>query len=157
MRLTDVLVAGRILVDLDGGFVHGKVDALRLLSSLLAPAVGAPKHQIEELLSDRERVQSTGIGDGVGIPHAFIESAPRQEAALLLCPLGVPFDAIDGQNCTILFGVVGPRRPGEHLKLLARISRMLRDADTRSRLVHSTDAEAAYELIRNHDEAMGAA
>jgi PTS system nitrogen regulatory IIA component len=144
-------------VDLDGGFVHGKVDALRLLSSMLAPAVGVPKEQIEKLLTEREAVQSTGIGDGVGIPHAFIDSATRQEAALLLCPLGVPFDAIDGKRCTILFGVVGPRRPGEHLKILARISRMLRDGDTRSRLAHTADAEAAYQLILSHDEAMGAA
>ncbi len=157
MRLTDVLTVGRILVDLDGGFVHEKADALRLLSGILAPAVGAPERDIEKLLADREELQSTGIGDGVAIPHASVETADSQASALLLCPRGVPFDAIDGARCTIVFGVIGPRKAtGEHLRLLARISRMLRDVGTRQRLVESRDAQAAYQLLSQRDDTLGA-
>ncbi len=156
MGLSDIVKAERILVDADGGFVQEKIDALRLLASLLAPAVGAQKETLERLLTERERLQSTGIGDGVAIPHTSVDSAAVQAGALLLCPHGVPFESIDGQNCTIVFGVVGPKRAtGEHLRTLARISRLLRDADTRQRLVTSKDSEEAYRLIEAHDAATG--
>jgi PTS system nitrogen regulatory IIA component len=152
MRLTEILPAERILVDPSGGVVRDKADALRLLSHLLAPAVGVDEHAVEHLLSDRERLQSTGIGDGVAIPHASVEAAPGQAAALLLCPHGVPFDAIDGNHVTIIFGVVGPKRAtGEHLRTLARISRLLRDGGTRSRLATSDSAETAYRLIESQE------
>ena len=154
-RLTDILTETRILVDSDGGFVHDKTDALRLLASLLAPAVGTDKQTIEQLLAERERLQSTGIGDGVAIPHTSVESAPAQAAALLLCPRGVPFDAIDGESVSIIFGVVGPRRAtGEHLRILARISRLLRDQGTRARLLGAADSSEAFGLIEGQDESM---
>jgi nitrogen PTS system EIIA component len=154
-RLTDILTEHRILVDSDGGFVHDKTDALRLLASLLAPAVGSDKLTIEQLLAERERLQSTGIGDGVAIPHTSVDTAPNQAAALLLCPRGVAFDAIDGESVNIIFGVIGPKRAtGEHLRILARISRLLRDSDTRSQLLSSNDAAQAYQLIENQDTSL---
>lgn len=156
MRLSDIVSAERIVVDSDGGFVQEKIDAIRLLSHLVAPAVGASKEVLEKLLSERERLQSTGIGDGVAIPHTSVDTASAQAGALLLCPHGVPFDAIDGQKCTIVFGVVGPKRAtGEHLRTLARISRLLRDAETRDKLVHSSGSEEAYQLIVAHDAPLG--
>jgi PTS system nitrogen regulatory IIA component len=155
LRLGDLLSQDRIVVDADGGVVKGKPDALRILSHKLAPAVGTDHATIERLLADRERLQSTGIGDGVAVPHTSIESATRQAVALLLCPNGVPFDAIDGADVNIIFGVVGPRRAtGGHLRVLARISRLLRDAATRSQLVQSATAEAAHRLILQHDESL---
>ena len=136
------------------GSVKAKADALRILSQQLAPAVGTDAATIERLLSERERLQSTGIGDAVAVPHTSIDSATRQAVALLLCPQGVPFDAIDGEDVKIIFGVVGPRRAtGEHLRILARISRLLRDAATRSELAGSATAEAAFSLIEKHDTA----
>jgi PTS system nitrogen regulatory IIA component len=156
MRLTDILTKERILVDVDGGFVQQKIDALRVLAHLLSPAVGSSKESLVELLSAREKLQSTGIGDGVAIPHTSVDSAPGQAAALLLCPLGVPFDAIDGETCTIVFGVVGPKRAtGEHLRTLARISRLLRDADTRKRLISAASSEEAFGLIEAQDNVLG--
>lgn len=155
MQLTDILTVDRILVDSDGGFVQDKGDALRILAHMLAPVVGADHATIENLLTERERLQSTGIGDGVAIPHTSIEAAPGQSAALLVCPLGVPFDAIDGAKVNIVFGVVGPRRAtGEHLRILARISRLLRDASARERLVRSATPEEVLQLIRTQDSAL---
>lgn len=156
MRLCDILSAERILVDADGGFVREKRDAMRLLARLLAPAAGVDQSRVEEILVAREKLQSTGIGDGVAIPHASCDEAPAQAAALLLCPHGVAFDAIDGGEVTIVFGVVGPRRAtGDHLRTLARISRLLRDAATRERLAHSTTADGAFKLIADQDSSMG--
>ena len=155
LRLSSLLTEDRILVDSDGGFVRTKVDALRLLSEKLAPAIGADHSTVERLLAEREKLQSTGIGDGVAVPHTSIEIATHQAVALLLCPNGVPFEAIDGADVNIIFGVVGPRRAtGEHLRILARISRLLRDASTRAELVNSPSAEAAFHLIRKHDESL---
>lgn len=127
MQLSDILPIQRVLVDSNGLVISNKDSALRVLAELIAPALSAVDDDVYRLLADREKLQSTGIGDGVAIPHASAESAVHQAAALLLCRQGVPFEAIDGYPVKIVFGVVGPRRAtGEHLKTLARISRVLR-------------------------------
>jgi nitrogen PTS system EIIA component len=152
MRLCDILTPERIRVDGDGAQIHDKEAAIRVLSELLSSAVGVEQQTLDRLLMERERLQSTGIGDGVAIPHTSVDTAPGQAAALVLCPRGVPFDAIDGADVNIIFGVVGPKRAtGEHLKTLARISRLLRDPETRSALIHSPDALAAWRLIEARD------
>jgi nitrogen PTS system EIIA component len=148
MRLSEILNPERILVDIDGSVVRTKTDALHQLSELLSPAIGVEALEVEHLLLEREKLQSTGIGDGVAIPHCALDSAQAQALALLLCPRGVEFEAIDGEPVEIVFGVVGPKRAtGEHLRTLARISRLLRDEQTRIRLLASPNATAAYQLI----------
>jgi len=109
MRITDILPAQSIYVDDGGAIVRAKPDALRILSELLAPALGCEGQTIERLLAERERLQSTGIGDGVAIPHTSLEAAGRRAAALVVCPQGVPFDAIDGADVRIVLGVIGPK------------------------------------------------
>src|SRR5688572_33047351 len=152
MRLCDILTVDRIVIDGDGGFVRGKSDALRVLSELREPALHFEKARLEEHLVERERLQSTGIGDGVAIPHTALEEAEKQTGALLLCPRGVDFDAIDGAPVNIVFGVVGPKRDtGEHLRTLARISRLLRDENTRQSLISAASSEFAYQLIEARD------
>lgn len=151
MRLCEMLAAQRIHVDASGA-VSDKKEALRLLAEYIAPLVGSDEHALEDALAERERLQSTGIGDGVAIPHTAVDSAPGQAAALILCRKGVAFDSIDGEDVNIIFGVVGPKRStGEHLRALARISRLLRDPDVRRRLIESDDSEAAFQLISDHD------
>lgn len=151
MRLCEMLAAQRIHVDALGA-VSDKKEALHLLAEYLAPLVGSDEHALEEALAERERLQSTGIGDGVAIPHTAVDSAPGQAAALLLCRKGVPFDSIDGEKVNIIFGVVGPKRAtGEHLRALARISRLLRDSEVRRRLIESEDSAGAFQLISDHD------
>jgi PTS system nitrogen regulatory IIA component len=154
MRLSDILSVDRILVDIDGSVVKTKSEALGRLSSMLSPAIGVAPNEIEHLLLEREKLQSTGIGDGVAIPHCALESAQAQALALLLCPRGVEFEAIDGEPVEIVFGVVGPKRAtGEHLRTLARISRLLRDEQTRLRLLASPNPTAAYQLIDANENA----
>lgn len=154
MRLSDILTVDRILVDPDASVVKNKSEALRLLAQMLSPAIGVASGDIEHLLLEREKLQSTGIGDGVAIPHCAVEAAQAQALALLLCPRGLEFDAIDGEPVEIVFGVVGPKRAtGEHLRTLARISRLLRDEQTRVRLLASPNARAAYELIDANESA----
>ena len=152
MRLSDILSEQRILVDVGRSLAIDKAAALQQLGVLLAPVVGVGDTEVYRLLLEREKLQSTGIGDGVAIPHASSDDAPGQSAALLICPDGIEFEAIDGAPVHIVFGVIGPRKAtGEHLRTLARISRLLRDPATRSKLIASPDAAAAYELVVTQD------
>jgi PTS system nitrogen regulatory IIA component len=152
MRLCDILTIDRIVVDADGTQIADKSAALKKLAELLSPAVSVPAAEVLDLLLERERLQSTGIGDGVAIPHTALDHAEQQASALILCPRGVEFDAIDSKRVNIVFGVVGPKRAtGEHLRTLARISRLLRDDHTRSRLVSAGSREEVYGLIAAHD------
>jgi PTS system nitrogen regulatory IIA component len=153
MRLSDIITKDRILVDREGALPN-KAEALRALARLLGGAVSAPEAEVLALLLEREQLQSTGIGDGVAIPHSALEHAEAQAGALLLFPKGIDFDAIDGQPVHIVFGVVGPKRAtGEHLRTLARISRLLRDEGTRKQLANAESSEVAFELIESHDAA----
>src|SRR4051794_14029640 len=129
MILTEILSSDRVRVATRGSDLKSKDDALRALAELLGSGLSTPTGgDFYRVLCEREGLQSTGIGDGVAIPHGALENLGAQLAALLICPDGVPFDAIDGHPVHILFAVVGPKRAtGEHLKTLARISRLLRD------------------------------
>jgi PTS system nitrogen regulatory IIA component len=155
MRLSDILTTDRIVVDDDGGVVPDKAAALRLLAGMLGPAVAVEPARVETLLIERERLQSTGIGDGVAIPHATADTAAGHAAALLLCPSGVDFEAIDGAVVSIIFGVVAPKRSaGDHLKVLARISRLLRNERARVELVRSVSPGSALSFIESQENGM---
>ena len=158
MILTDILSSERVKVAVLGSGVESKDDALHALAKLLAS--GSPSTGVTDfyrVLAEREALQSTGIGDGVAIPHGALENLSGQLAALLICPAGIPFDAIDGAPVHILFAVVGPKRAtGEHLKTLARISRLLRDPSFREKLLASADRAQAYSLIRSAEEGRAA-
>jgi len=134
--------------------VHARIDgplekraAIETLASLLA-SERASEETIRQVLQEREDLQSTGIGEGVAIPHAALSELEAQSAALLIVPAGVSFDAIDGGNVFLLFSVIGPKRAtGEHLKTLARVSRLLRSKVFREQLIAAPDGPTAYELI----------
>jgi PTS system nitrogen regulatory IIA component len=104
--------------------------------------------EVERVLMEREQLQSTGIGEGVAIPHGALVQLDTQYAGLLIVPDGIDFAAIDGQSVNIIFAVIGPKRAtGEHLKTLARVSRLLRNKGFRERLIGSPSALAAHALI----------
>lgn len=152
MVLTNILTAKRIAIDLDGSRLTNSRAVLEELAELLSADGAADKEAVFKQLSDREKLQSTGIGDGVAIPHTAVQSVSSQKAALLLCPSGVEFDAIDSQPVRIFFGVIGPKSAAsEHLKILARVSRLLRSPETRRRLLESDGPEQAYSLIEEHE------
>lgn len=154
MQLSEILSTQRILIDPTGDSSQRKDTILLRLAELLSPEVGLPPEEIRLPLEQRERLQSTGIGEGVAIPHATLEQAPKQVAALLLCPQGVEFDAIDGAPVSIFVAVVGPKRAtSEHLKILAQLSRLLRSADSRKKLLESTSPEQAFAFVQEQAQA----
>jgi PTS system nitrogen regulatory IIA component len=153
MRFTEILTAERVQVARPDEPVRSKAEVLDRLAVLLANGSGEAPGTIHKVLADREALQSTGIGDGVAIPHGSLEALERQTAAVLLCPGGVEYDSIDGRPARIVVGVVGPRRAsGEHLKMLARVSRLLRDGAFRDRLLAAADGPSAFGVIRSEEE-----
>lgn len=152
MRLTDILTVDRVLVDPEGELSANKDAVLSQLARLLGEDGLHPREQIETQLIEREKLQSTGIGDGVAIPHTSLEAFNAQRAALILVRRGVEFDSIDHEPAFIIFGVVGPKRAAsEHLKILAKVSRLLKSPETRRRLLEASGREQAYSLIEEHE------
>lgn len=154
MRLTDLLSPERIGIQRANGQPFDKDKAIAFLARLIGARDGAPAADIERALLEREQLQSTGIGEGVAIPHGALPQLTEQVAALLIVPNGVEFQAIDGADVTILFGVITPKRAtGEHLKTLARVSRLLRNKDFRQRLIHAPDEQSVFDMVQSEEGA----
>ena len=132
---------------------NSKEAALRELVDVLARAEGIKnKEDLVEVLLGRESLGSTGIGQGVGIPHAKTNAVKKLVAALGVCPQGVNFDALDGEPVHIFFLLVAPEdSAGPHIKGLARISRLLKDKYFRESLKQLTDEKTILKLIREED------
>ncbi|MDI3290456.1 PTS sugar transporter subunit IIA [Polyangium sp. 15x6] len=151
MGVLEILSADHVSVANEvEGVVRSKPEALRRIAELLARGLVpvTPVAEIERVLVERERLQSTGVGGGVAIPHGGLEGLDRHVGAVLLCPHPIDFDAIDRAPVGILFAVVGPKRAaGEHLKTLARVSRLLRDDEFRKRLLLAPSGADAFRII----------
>ena len=146
MQLTELLSPERIKIPL----VSSTKD--EILAELVE-VVGrnAPVRDLDDVLRavrEREEVLSTGIGNGVAIPHG--KSAAVNDLALVagVQPQGVDFEALDGRAVNLFFLLVGPESAaGQHVKALSRISRLLRRDSFRVRLVESRSAEEFYSII----------
>jgi PTS system nitrogen regulatory IIA component len=152
MRLVEILSEDRVVLTRG---LELKSRALDALAALLARGTGVhDAAHVRAVLEEREGLQSTGIGDGVAIPHGFIGDLSTQVAALLVAPDGVPFESIDERPAKIILGVIGPKRANaqlEHLRILARASKVLRDASLRERILNAASAAALYEIVREAD------
>jgi PTS system nitrogen regulatory IIA component len=150
MKITDILVREASILDLKS---TTKDDLLAEMAAALAAV--EPALEVESLLGvlrEREALQSTGIGEGVAIPHGKVDGLDRLVAAFARSTTGVAFDSIDGQPTQLLFLLVVPEQSGgQHLKALARISRFFRDASFREKLLGATDLEEIFRAIEEED------
>jgi PTS system nitrogen regulatory IIA component len=148
MKIMDILVKDAVILNLG---VRTKRDVLGEMAAALAkvePQIEADR--LLEVLLEREELQSTGIGEGVAIPHGKMAGLDRLVASFARSPEGVEFESIDGQPTHHFFLLVVPEHSGgQYLKALARISRFFRDAAFRERL---TEAERLEEVIRAIEE-----
>lgn len=144
MKIMDILVSDALILNLG---VRTKRDVLAEMAAALAkvePQIEADR--LLEVLLEREELQSTGIGEGVAIPHGKMPGLDRLVATFARSPEGVEFDSIDGQATHHFFLLVVPEHSGgQYLKALARISRFFRDAAFRQRL---SDAESLDDILR---------
>lgn len=150
MRLTDILSEARVTTQLTA---TTKDEALLALAELFTRnGASLESGAVYEVLRERERLASTGIGSGVAIPHGRIATLDRLHAALAISPEGIPFEAIDGAPVRIVVGVLAPQHhTGDHLRVLARVSRLLRSKETREGLLLARDAHEAYAIIARAD------
>jgi PTS system nitrogen regulatory IIA component len=103
-------------------------------------------------LEEREQLASTGIGDGIAIPHGKLETIDHLIGVLGRSPDGVDFDSIDGKKTHIVFLLVAPANSAsDHLQALARLSRLFRDTALRQRLLEAADGATMYRIIAEED------
>lgn len=101
-----------------------------------------------DVLLERERLASTGIGSGVAIPHGRYDGVEELRAAIAICPTGVEFDAVDDLPVKIIVAIVGPKSmPQKHLAALAGVSRVLRNEERRSEVLRAADDAQAYRVL----------
>jgi PTS system nitrogen regulatory IIA component len=150
MKVIDFLQPQRIIAHLAA---RTKADALTELSAhLAAQETGLNAEALRKVLEERELLASTAIGDGIAIPHGKLDSVGHLVGSLGRTVEGIDFESIDGKPTHLIFMLVAPASStGVHLKALARLSRLFRDADFRQRLLAAPDAEAMYKVIADED------
>jgi PTS system nitrogen regulatory IIA component len=135
---------------------HEKSAVIRELADHLAAHVAGPQKIDREVLAkvllERERLASTAIGEGVAIPHGKIDAVGKLVACVGRAPEGVDFDSMDGRPTHLFFVLVAPENStGVHLKALARISRLFKDPEFRTRLMQAKDAQEIFRVIADED------
>ena len=130
-----------------------KKQLLQDLSARAARVTGLPERDIFDVLLQRERLGSTGLGHGIAIPHGKVQGLKRIVGIFARLAEPVDFDAIDSEKVDIVFLLLAPEGAGaDHLKALARISRLLREGSAVEKLRASKDAAALYAVL-TEDEA----
>ena len=150
MKLTDLLMVEDINPNLES---NDKLGVLKELVELIAKRhTGLDKDSVLRILLDREKLGSTGTGEGIAIPHGKVDAISDLIVGFGRSADGVDFDSIDGKPAHLFFLLVAPANSvGTHLSILARISNLLNDADVRKGLLDADKAAAIYEIIRNND------
>lgn len=151
MKIVDFLPPELVFPDLHATTKEGVLEELgRGLAQVHAEIDPA---RLVEVLLDREKLGSTAIGDGIAIPHGKLPGLSSVLGAFGRHAKGLDFQSLDGAPTKLFFLLVAPEdSAGMHLKALARVSRLLKDAAFRSRLVAAETREALYQLIREEDE-----
>ena len=150
MKILYVLHKEAIISDLKA------IDKQGVLEELVMPIAGIAgvnQDYLVRVLMERERLGSTGIGEGVGIPHGKLKDLASLVLGFGLSRKGVEFESMDGQPTHIFFLLVTPENStGLHLKLLARISRILKNEFFRQKLMDAANSDEIYSIIQEEEE-----
>lgn len=145
MPLNDLLAPEAIISVLR---VNGKKQALQELSERAAKISGLSSREIFDAILQRERLGSTGVGDGVAIPHGKIVNCTRIFACFARLERPIDFEALDGLPVDLIFLLIAPETAGaDHLKALALIARVLRAPGLAAQLRNTRDALGLYSLV----------
>ena len=145
-RLETILTPGRSLVNVPGG---SKKRALEQIANLIGREVPELDTQaVYEALIAREKLGSTGFGNGIAIPHCRLKGCETPVSALLHLDAPIDFDAIDGAPVDLLFVLLVPEAATDaHLELLRQIASMLDRKEVREKLRHAPSNEALYQVV----------
>ena len=151
MEIRDFLNPKAISVDLEATTKEGVIK--ELLGTLAKAGVIKNEEKLFKILMDREALGSTGIGQGVGIPHGKTDSLRRLVGALGISKIGVDFDSLDGEPTHIFFLLIAPEdSAGPHLKALAKISRLLKDKFLREKLMKAKTKKEVIDIIVKEEQ-----
>lgn len=143
--LSDLLLPDAVLPALK---VNGKKQILQELSAKAAELTGLDEREIFETLLQRERLGSTGVGNGIAIPHGKLTTINRLMGIFARLERPIDFDALDGEPVDLVFLLLAPESAGaDHLKALARVARVLRDPSVAQKLRATRDAAALHAVL----------
>jgi PTS system nitrogen regulatory IIA component len=145
MTLADIIESRAVLPNVKAG---NKKQLLTELSQAMAGVTGLDARQILETLVRREKLGSTGLGQGIAIPHGRMAGIDRVHGLFARLAAPVAFDSVDGENVDLVFVLLAPEHAGaDHLTALARISRAMRESQTVKKLRGTDTAEGLYAIL----------
>ena len=148
MDLTQLITIDRIDCNPD---IHSKKRALEKLSTLLASASDQTSVNIFDKLIERERLGSTGLGQGIALPHGRLGQGENIIAAFLKLPEAIAFDSADGQPVDLLFALLVPEaKNNDHLQTLAAVAKFFQDKSNQQLMRDSNSSEEILQNLTNH-------
>lgn len=150
MKLSEILNKSSIINNLQSTV---KQEVIVEFAQLLSGVVKAPCNEITDVLMERENLGSTGIGGGIAIPHGKLRTVKSITVGCGLSKNGVDYDSLDGKPVHIFFLLLTPENStGDHLKVLAYISKLLKREEFKKRLKSAATNEQLYKIILDQDE-----
>jgi PTS system nitrogen regulatory IIA component len=145
MKIVDLLTPNSIVANLKA---TSKKHALQELSKRIAQVIKHDERDILEILLEREKLGTTGIGDGIAIPHGKLVSAEKLHGFFARLNRPINFESVDDRPVDLIFLLIAPETAGaDHLKALALVSRLFRDKPICDKLRGSDQPEALYALL----------
>ena len=150
MKIVDLIKRDMVVPALEATDKRGILEELAAYMSKHHARID--RAALARVLIEREQLASTAIGEGVAIPHGKLGAVGEIVACLGRAPTGVEFDSMDGHPTYLFFVLVAPESStGAHLKALARISRVFKDPEFRSRLLAAPDGPTMYDVVATED------
>ena len=151
MKIIDFLGTDSVIPELAS---RDKNSAIEEMASLLAACHSElDRREVLNVLLERESISTTAIGEGVAIPHGKLPNVERVLGVFARSQEGIEFASLDGEPTHLFFALIAPQNAAaDHLKALARISRLLKDEQFRKRLMTAKSSQELYTLIAKEDE-----
>jgi PTS system nitrogen regulatory IIA component len=145
MQIADLLSPDGVVAALKA---NGKKQLLQELSARAASLIRLPERRVYETLNERERLGTTGVGQGIAVPHGRLADIDKITGVFARLETPIEYEAVDGQPVDLVFMLLAPEGAGaDHLKALARVSRLLRNQSVCEKLRAAKSAEALYAIL----------
>jgi PTS system nitrogen regulatory IIA component len=154
MKISDLLQPSAVVAGLK---VQGKKQLLQEFAARAATIVRQPERKIFETLTERERLGTTGVGQGIAIPHGRLSDLKEIVGVFARLEQPIDYSAVDNQPVDLVFMLLAPEGAGaDHLKALARVSRLLRNQQATEKLRAAKTSQALYAILTDTTSASGA-
>lgn len=149
MNIAELVSADRVLLDVD---VSCAKQAFRMAAERASRSSSLDAREVVDALVERERLGSTGVGDGISIPHARFDKLNKVMGVFLRLAQPIDMDAVDEKPIKLMFVVLAPKHADtDHLKVLSRVARILRAPGNKNSLTESQSSERVIEVLTSED------